>query len=232
MKPFGIVLIGLAALAAAACRTNAIEPAPSPATPTSSAPTSKLPDNLFYSPPATPVPTPTVRSWDVAPRTGVAHVDALVGAITVRDRAALAKQFVGFPEPCTRTLDNFGGALCSPGMPEGTPVQAYSTRNSGCEGATLRLDQSAINGLVDGLTKRPWHLVTVLRTPPAPTGAIYHVLLADDRLPAPAGVAIALNASGIVGATDLIWLPIGCGGAWPDLIFAGRQGEVLVPQAP
>lgn len=235
MRRLRIVLLGLAALAAAACRTNAIELAASPATPTSNAPTSKLPDNLFYSPPATPVPTPTVRSWDVAPPTGVAHVDAVVEAIVQRDRAALAQSLSGFPEPCTNTLGNFGGALCSPGMPVGTPVQAYATTNGGCEGATLRLDQAAVDALVIALTQRQWHLVTVLRIPPGQAAArsgAYWILMADDQIPAPAGIRVELDDAGIVGVMGTRWLPIGCGGAWAPSVFSGREGVVLVPQAP
>ena len=64
-----------------------------------------------------------VRAWDVPPKTGVPHVDAIVAAM-VAGRPADIVPFleVGVrPRKCAIAL-NAGDLICAPGVPDGTLV--------------------------------------------------------------------------------------------------------------
>ena len=91
---------------------------------------------------ATPVAsTPkAVRAWDVPPKTGVPHLDAIVAAMVTGDSAALEPFLEGGTStgPC-ESVPNQGALLCPPGVPSGTPVRFIRTQ-SGCGGDVIRID--------------------------------------------------------------------------------------------
>ncbi|MGE3855498.1 MAG: hypothetical protein AB7G21_00925 [Dehalococcoidia bacterium] len=81
------------------------------------------------SPTPSPAPTP-VASWSVPPRTGVAHLDAIISAMVAGDRAALEPYVAGDWGVCGRPGDH---PLCLPGAAEDAPVLVV--RTAACPGA-------------------------------------------------------------------------------------------------
>ena len=80
---------------------------------------------------ATPSPTPTpILAWDVSPKTGIAHVDAIIAAVVAGNAVVLEQYLTGSMEPCTGYP--FGYPSCPPGVSAGTLVRAIT--GAGCPG--------------------------------------------------------------------------------------------------
>ncbi len=112
-------------------------PGPSPAMTTSPFPT---PAVAAAAPSATRAPALPVRAWDVPPRPGVAHLDAIVTAMVTGNAKALEPYLeAGTRTGSCTTVLNQGDLICPPGAVTGTQVRFIAT-SGGCEGIDLRVD--------------------------------------------------------------------------------------------
>ena len=126
-------LVALAALLLVGCglrvaptavTTAAPRPSDTASAPTSAGPT-PAPTSISTTTPR-PIPTP-ILGWDVPPKTGIAHVDAIVVAVIAGDAPTLERFITGRVFPC-------GGnePVCPPGVLPGTSVSAFG--GGGCPG--------------------------------------------------------------------------------------------------
>ena len=85
-------------------------------------------------PRSTPLALP-IRGWDAPPPTGIAHIDAIVAAITRSDAAALALFITGRLVPCDPSR-----VVCPPGVSVGTLIRVVSA--GACDAVDYPLVQS------------------------------------------------------------------------------------------
>lgn len=128
-----ILVLSVLASACGATDTNPRSTSSSTATVTASTPTIVSPTPTVFVETATPMPTPSlapVLAWDVPPKSGVAHVDAIVRALTTGDANALASYVTGQTMNCYENYSPY----CPPGTPPGGPVLALI--HGACPGDT------------------------------------------------------------------------------------------------
>ncbi len=138
-------LLLVVAVLASACGATESPPLVSPTATSTPSPVATFAPLPSPTPPPIPTATPTpvavpVRAWDVPPRTGVAHLDAIVAAMVTGNAAALEPYLeAGLKTaPCTTVVDQYA-LVCPPGASTGAQVR-YLQSGGGCEGADIRID--------------------------------------------------------------------------------------------
>ncbi len=184
--------------------------------------TSGIPAPVVPSPSPTP---PPIRAWDVPPKTGVAHVDAIITAITTGDSKMLEPFITGRLEPCSSDR----GPSCAPGSPEGTLTPAMFMGR--CDGNPLRLAETSDRATyavgraerAKDVVTRVDHLVGIWRSRPPSTSSQPEewMLIASKGLAFTEGLVLWLDDRGI----DRIWLNPGCGGLLVDPL---RNFDVII----
>lgn len=137
-------------------------------------------------------------------RTGVAAVDAAIGAMVRQDAAALRSQFTGAPMPCTGN-QGIGAIPCPAGQPAGTGVLVF--RSGDCETTFVPATDPTLDEVATKLASPRKHLFAVARTGGSPTGSEFAAFFGgatdsgestvqgiDD-----AGITLDINSGGIIG---------------------------------
>jgi len=210
-------------------------PGPSPAMTTSPSPT---PAAVAATPSATRAAALPVRAWDVPPRPGVAHLDAIVSAMVTGNAKALEPYLEAGvrTQPC-EIVFAADARTCAPGVQHGTPAQFLTTFN-GCHLGVIRVDppgSQPLNGgttiaaLAQRLASSTRFLWMVTRS--GPSGDAYTLYFLDTRgaTVSPAGLRLDLDQAGIVRFGDL---PT-CGAILSEIpAFAIRSGATFLVAPP
>lgn len=82
----------------------------------------------------TPTPVPTFLAWDVPPKTGITHLDAIIAAVIAGDATKLEPYVTGAVMGCLSQE-----VQCPAGIPLYTPVPALESGACPGEGSWVRL---------------------------------------------------------------------------------------------
>jgi hypothetical protein len=177
--------------------------------PSASEPPAHVPDASF--PPETtsriptPAPTPTpelidhtdygLPVWDAPPKTGVAHVDAIIAAIASADAAALRPYITGILAKCDHHINDRG---CLPNTPDGTLTRYVASY--GCDGAWVPITEELAASFARSVSRAGRVVAAWARRPGDPDDRRYVIAFTTQpRLLSGGGTEIEINDQGIIG---------------------------------
>ena len=153
-----VVLVSMLALFASGCGSTATHPAATP--PAAATPTAVV--ALLSSPTSTPsaLPTPAPnKTWGIAPKTGVAYIDAIISAVVGSDTGTIESYLTGEFRPCGPYPE------CPPGISAGTNVRVVTLAAS-CDGRFEVLDSATRAAVAKRITSERLELVSAIRVRP------------------------------------------------------------------